>query len=575
MKKNRLNKKLVEIYVKSLMPFESPEGDVAKNTPEWLSFFDLVLKQYQRLFRQGTGDASSEPVLCFVKPFMEAARFKLSSESPRYYNALNESVVSQIETSLVKRLVCVSEHTVRKLAGVSTEESSVLSENEHQELTSFIQSIYNNPVDFFAEYNTFARVLSTLCLFWQSEIVKLMTRLSKDFEEIKELLESKGEGLEAASLVANIQSLEMSLSDPHDGGKTVVIVSFSNGDRVVYKPKSLLTEHSFSALIEWFNEHLGEILLKSLPVIEKGEYGWASYIAHQACDSEEKLQRFYVRLGMLSAVLYMLRGMDYHHENLIAHNEYPYFIDHEMLFYPVYVDPVNNLIEDTSISGIQSGYYESVLNTRLYPIVETRIDGTLGDVSAVGAYSRGEANTHLPFIDSCNVDYYQYRDCMINGFSEVYRTIMQYRDELLKPGGAIDVFSTSKLRFNVRSTSTYLSINRSCMVPEALRSGVDFCNRINVLRVNFPPIFSQGLPPEMRLEELKMLCNLDVPKFDILATDTALRSRDGRTLEKIFMHSGKALVEQRIRDMSEAELARQVGFIQDALRQGDDYRRTA
>ena len=49
--------------------------------------------------------------------------------------------------------------------------------------------------------------------------------------------------------------------DTHRNGRSVMILTFSNGARIVYKPRSLAVEAHFQQLLGWLNEHGAEPIL--------------------------------------------------------------------------------------------------------------------------------------------------------------------------------------------------------------------------------------------------------------------------------------------------------------------------
>ena len=73
------------------------------------------------------------------------------------------------------------------------------------------------------------------------------------------------------------------LSDPHNGGHSVLIVTFDDGARVVYKPKDLRLDVVWHDLIERLNRADPPVALKAVRAIARDGYGWTEFIAHTGC----------------------------------------------------------------------------------------------------------------------------------------------------------------------------------------------------------------------------------------------------------------------------------------------------
>ncbi|MEZ4673925.1 MAG: DUF4135 domain-containing protein [Caldilineaceae bacterium] len=82
----------------------------------------------------------------------------------------------------------------------------------------------------------------------------------------------------------------------------MLIVAFSSGFRLVYKPRSLAVDVHFQELLAWFNQRGAQPPLYLLQILDRGEYGWVEYVAHKACTSRQEVARFYQRLGNYLAI---------------------------------------------------------------------------------------------------------------------------------------------------------------------------------------------------------------------------------------------------------------------------------
>ena len=129
-------------------------------------------------------------------------------------------------------------------------------------------------------------------------------------------------------LVARIDG---DLSDPHNGGYSVKIVTFTDGSRVVYKPKDLRAELSWRKLVERLNRAGSPIELKTARTLVRDHYGWAEFIDHIGCADPDGCKRYFRRAGAWLALFHCFAANDMHQENIIAAGEHPVPIDLETI----------------------------------------------------------------------------------------------------------------------------------------------------------------------------------------------------------------------------------------------------
>ena len=147
--------------------------------------------------------------------------------------------------------------------------------------------------------------------------------LSKDLGEIRTTI-----GKELDMIV----SIETNLGDSHNGGKSVLIFVDSNNNKIVYKPRELAPEKLFLHIINWINStNFIKYELKAPKLLDKKSYGWQEFIEYKSCMSEEEVKAYFYRVGIFLALFYVTRCGDLHYENIIAHGEFPMFVDMETI----------------------------------------------------------------------------------------------------------------------------------------------------------------------------------------------------------------------------------------------------
>jgi type 2 lantibiotic biosynthesis protein LanM len=207
---------------------------------------------------------------------------------------------------------------------------------------------------------------------WTNSSLELVERLSTDWHLIRTTLAFGAE----PGILSFIAS---GAGDPHRRGRTVTILEFSNGFKLVYKPHSLSVDLHFGELLEWVNQAGFEATFRVLKIIDRGCYGWSEFVAHVPCSRRSELERFYTRLGGYLAAFYVTRARDMHFDNVIAAGEFPIPVDLETLFHPDVEEK-----EDPAASAWQSSVLRVLLLPERILASETR-EGI--DISGLGAKS--------------------------------------------------------------------------------------------------------------------------------------------------------------------------------------------
>lgn len=191
-----------------------------------------------------------------------------------------------------------------------------------------------------------------------------------------------------------LRALSMGQGDLHAGGQAVARLSLEAGE-VMYKPRSLRIDMALDTFLQRvFGEAADRIRVPE--VIDRGDYGWASFVVHRYCEGEYELRAFYLRLGHWVAVLRLLGGTDIHHENLIAAGPVPVVIDAESLFAVIPKPAASGCGQaHDAAQALISG---SVLRSGIVPF-RTSDDGYDGaDLSAAGALPNQQPKVQMPVI---------------------------------------------------------------------------------------------------------------------------------------------------------------------------------
>ena len=161
--------------------------------------------------------------------------------------------------------------------------------------------------------------------------------------------------------------IEGDRSDRHNGGRSVFIVGFKDGSRVVYKPKDLRVDAAWHTLVSRLSGTPGSpVELKSARTLACDGYGWTEFVDHTGCADQSSFGRFFRRAGAWLALFHCFAATDMHQENIIACGEHPVPIDLEMILQASVMEAVQDPEEQAAVAAMEvlSG---SVMSIGLLP----------------------------------------------------------------------------------------------------------------------------------------------------------------------------------------------------------------
>jgi type 2 lantibiotic biosynthesis protein LanM len=423
------------------------------------------------------------------------------------------------------------------------------------------------------EYPVLARQLAELAETWSSSVFEVLERLSRDWQQIAAVF-----GLDPED---RLTRLHLGAGDRHRGGRSVAILLFRSGRRLVYKPRSLATDLVFQELLQKVNGWGDQPPFKTLAVLDRGSHGWVEHVAPAACGSAEEVRRFYRRQGGYLAILFLLRATDIHYDNVIAQGEHPVIVDLESLLQP------GAAAED---SWGDDFLRDSIVEVGLLPVRNWANENSAGlDVSGLGGpdgqlpprpepfwAGRGTDQMHLdrqvseikletrhrPKLDGENAPATDHSAEIECGFAAVYRLLAAHRDELLAPDGILARLGRQEVRILLRPTAVYGLMLRESFHPDFLRDALD--------RDRFFDKLWKQVPPRPILErviafEQAALRRGEIPLFTASPASCDLCTDSGDVLAGFFGRPGLEMVEARLRAFGERDLAQQLWFIRASI----------
>jgi len=550
-------RELERLYLTERFSEQDPEflRHVKEGTNGFLWIAYPLFHEGSRRFWERAGRFSAEGV-----PFNKATVWRLMV--PHLFSTFKRALDSVIVLEL----------------NVARVQSKLKGETPEDRFRSFCDRLRQKNVrlEIAREYPVLLRSLYIATATWVDFSLELFDRLSMDWHLIRRTLAA---GADPGSLT----SITSGLGDAHRSGRSVTILEFSTGFKLVYKPHSQSVDVHFGELLAWVNEAGYETPFRILEIVDRGTYGWSECVAHQPCSNRGEVERFYQRLGGYLALLYIVKATDMHFENLVAVGEFPVPVDLETLFHGDVVVPTH----DPAIKAFRS----SVMQVRVLPqrIFDSETDEGV-DTSAFGAQSgqyflgprsssweraatdemrlaRGKATqiviaTNRPKLAAEDIVPREYVESLIAGFQWVYRLIEKHRDQLQATGGLLDRFGEDEVRFVARPTATYAALLRICQHPDQLRNALD---RDEALEGLWLGVAKHTHLIRLISAELRDLQTGDIPMFASHPNSRDLWTSTGERISDIFDQPALAVVRDGLSRLGEEDLGQQIKFIRAAI----------
>lgn len=416
-------------------------------------------------------------------------------------------------------------------------------------------------LNLFEAYPVAARLCVRLTELWVEAQAEFLTRLAADWDAINACFAEH-------RTLHQVTHLKIGVSDPHEGGRSVIIVTFDECWQVVYKPRPIGLERYFADLQAWVNARGGIQPLRPLRLVTRPSHGWVEFVAPAPCPDKAAVERFYQRCGMLLCLVYVTGGTDFHQENLIAMGEHPMLLDMEVLLrHRLPGEPEDAAMPDPFTWANQK-FSRSVYWTELLPMYHfggehaTNI-GAMGGLSATRNSTFSAPN--LPHLGSDVAPASDWAAAVAEGFEHTYRLLLQHRATLRQPDSALLKCQDQTVRFLFRNTALYSKLIQIGCQPRQLRDGIDRSilfdglSRVMLVAEERPPLW-----PLLEAER-DALEQMDVPIMKAQADSLDLVLPNGKIIPAYFQATAQAMVAARLETLDETDLAFQVRLIRDSL----------
>jgi type 2 lantibiotic biosynthesis protein LanM len=485
-----------------------------------------------------------------------------------------ESILPLLLTSIIEQLITYFIKTAVLELNVARVEGRLHGNTPEERFQDFIRQVVQQKgiPPLLEEYAVLTRQLVECIESWVTREQELLTRLCIDWEEICHTFSP-------AQNPGQLVEIYEGAGDRHRGERSVTILTWSSGFRLVYKPRSMAIDSHFQELLTWLNEREQQPPLRTFAVLNKKTYGWAEFLHATTCNSSKEVKRFYQRQGSYLALLYVLEAVDFHAENVIAMGEHPMLVDLESLFHP----RIN--IPGAETSGLSASEIigRSVQRIGLLP---QRVWGT-GDIDGIDVSGLGgqpgqltpepvsrwtEAGTdqmrltrerveltpgrNRPTLNGHEINTVDYSASINEGFSTTYRLLICLRDVLLKE--MLPRFASDEIRCLFRPTRLYAQLLADSFHPNVLRDALERDRLLDRLWIGIE--HQPHLRKVIRAEQAD-LRQRDIPLFTAQVGTHDLSTCNGETIEAFFSESGLELATKCIQQLDEEDLERQSWII--------------
>ncbi|MEI4712213.1 type 2 lanthipeptide synthetase LanM family protein [Bacillus cereus] len=510
---------------------------------EWYKLFNEVFATYEENERPATYDYTY--AIRFFLQYMK--RFlKEELDTSTHYKFHIDAVVSIVQ-GYSEELIGFMSRTFAHDIQVMKETHGLIGETGESRFADYMQRRFENvekAKEFFYDYPALLRLIAVKTIFFKHNISEFIKRLNDNAYEITEKLGHSSR---------TIQRIGLSAGDSHNQGKSVMIVYFSEHELLVYKPKDLQYTKKLETFFNFLNETLGTDFYSVQRIIRE-DYAFEKFIERQPCESEEDLRGFYRRYGELIGLAYILRGTDFHYENIIAYGNRPVLIDVETFLqqhvplefgksahvtakerqldsvvltglvpFHILADRSENKQQGINISGLSYGTQKApfkILKLNNHSTDEMKFE-------YMEHYISGKNNT--PLLNGEEVPYEAYREDILVGFENFMKKCITHRHVIIEQVQML--FVDSRVRNVVRPTQRYVDLLQFSYHPTCMQNMIE---REKVLHNLFAYPYRDK---RIAIFELQEMLEGDVPQFFNRTSQRHLLNNNDIEIKEIYKES--------------------------------------
>ena len=368
------------------------------------------------------------------------------------------------------------------------------------------------------EYPVVGKLVSKVQATSVAAVKRLLSRLATDSFHVKALV-----GINP--LIDPIELLEVGLSDPHNMGETVAVITFASGVRLLYKPKPEDASVWFQSLLR-ANATLRDLLHAYPEFVLRPGYAWSTFVEHAPVLSEN-MELTARNAGRILFALYISNSTDVHFQNVRLSRTVPIVVDCETVQHPSPdLTPFSSSVHEAS----QHLYWNSILRTMFLPQWMAASDANTID-----------AGGHNDILSCNNL---RSMHAFESGFSEAYQ------EALSSVGVACGTNRPAWHRYILRPTQFYSDLLDYSLNRKFMRYGLDRSISLEVLGRYHLSSGEMEQPTETLLDlEVKSLERMDIPRLMLRGHDRNLYADGGIVCRNFLVSHRFPLPELSIDDL--------------------------
>lgn len=539
----KCSKEEFAVGVKKLTMEDADQLYLFLQNQEWYQLHTLIMDK--------VAEDEQEEFNYFARPYIVWLQEKLTQVTQLSPVKVSEEVKQTILDVFISEISQVSLKTI-------VYDQNEFLETEVSNTTYFKRRFRETSsyVEFFNDYPVLGRLLATRAQFMLDNMVLFL-------ESIATLSIADWQNLGIQEPL-NLDSLTMDKGDSHDQGKSVILFVL-NGQKLVFKYKNLEVGNRFNLFLQELEDLSPDLSFYQLKRVVKQSFTIEECVAYQPCETEEDVSLFYQRFGQLIGITHLLRGNDFHLENLIAVGNYPVLIDIETLIQ----NTGNAMDKGHAFSRYSREYVETIMGTSLLPNIHEDKQGQIefsalnGDeqllsekvlqlVSDDSGRMKMEyldytmpGSDNLPVLKGEKVNWLAYSQDILAGFTTIYELLINHK--VLLAERVETLFSGVKVRNVLKATQKYAEMLDYGYHPSYM---TNYVNREKLFENIWAYSYENLAVVPYEIEDL--LVN-DIPIFYNISDERGLMASNGAVLDGFYKQSAIDLVKERFDKLSQSD----------------------
>ncbi|EOU1992381.1 DUF4135 domain-containing protein [Clostridium perfringens] len=298
-------------------------------------------------------------------------------------------------------------------------------------------------------------------------------------------------------------------------------------------------------------------------------------VINNDCENIKDIESFYFNTGVMLFYIYLLNGIDFHNENIIADGRFPILIDTETVISTISSKDIGDLGSSVFASAMlpmkYSKYYNGICDTsgigqknkilKKYIAFENPFSSKI-KLKFIKVLE-DDIVSFLPRFNGVNYDALNYLHCIINGFQHGYNLAMKNK---LAYKRIIDNADNLMPRFIFRNTCIYSELLKRLYAPDTMKSNIYTYNFLKKFLKNIPHVNSDKKEKYIN-QEIEQLLKGYIPHFKICSKNYILRSNSEEVLYEDLSEtlSVKKSLMTKLMQLSEEDLFFQIELISVSL----------